>query len=107
MFFHLSSDKSMNLTAYLSDINEELIKAYKVVKDNVEELIENPTIQEMMSTLYRTWPELFGSPSTLEYALTSMSVIILYMPGSGPTVPTSMLWFPASFIMVIFYSHRV
>ena len=40
MFFHLASDKSMNLTAYLSDRNEELIKAYKVVKDNVDELIE-------------------------------------------------------------------
>ena len=40
MFFHLASDKNMNLTAYLSDINEELIKAFKVVRDNVRELIE-------------------------------------------------------------------
>jgi site-specific DNA-adenine methylase len=40
MFFHLVSDKSMTLTAYLSDTNEELIKAYNVVKANDGELIE-------------------------------------------------------------------
>jgi site-specific DNA-adenine methylase len=40
MFFHLASDKNMNLTAYLSDRNEELIKAFKVVRDGVGELIE-------------------------------------------------------------------
>ena len=38
MFLRLASDKSM--TAYLSDTNEELIKAFKVVRDSVGELIE-------------------------------------------------------------------
>ena len=40
MFFHLISDRNMRFTAYLSDINWELITAYKVVKNNVGELIE-------------------------------------------------------------------
>jgi hypothetical protein len=40
MFFHLISDRNMRFSAYLSDINEELITAYKVVKNNVKELIE-------------------------------------------------------------------
>jgi DNA adenine methylase len=39
MFFHLVYDKNMT-TAYLSDTNEELIKAFKVVRDSVGELIE-------------------------------------------------------------------
>lgn len=38
MFFHTFS-KNIQFTPYLSDMNEELINAYKVVKDNVEELI--------------------------------------------------------------------
>ena len=38
MFLRLASDKSM--TAYLSDTNEELIKAFKVVRNSVGELIE-------------------------------------------------------------------
>jgi DNA adenine methylase len=41
MFFHLISDRNMRFSAYLSDINEELITAYKVVKNNVRELIEH------------------------------------------------------------------
>jgi DNA adenine methylase len=40
MFFHLVSDKNMRFASYLSDINEELVIAYKVVKDNVKDLIE-------------------------------------------------------------------
>jgi DNA adenine methylase len=40
MFFHLISDRNMRFSAYLSDINEELITAYKVVKNRVRELIE-------------------------------------------------------------------
>src|SRR5215469_12364782 len=39
MFLHLAS-KNMISTAYLSDTNEELIKAYVVVRDSVAELIE-------------------------------------------------------------------
>ncbi len=38
MFFFLSS-KNLQFTSYLSDINEELINAYKVVKSKVEQLI--------------------------------------------------------------------
>jgi DNA adenine methylase len=40
MFFHLVSYKNMRFTAYLSDINTELITAHNVVKNNVTELIE-------------------------------------------------------------------
>lgn len=40
MFFHLMSDRNMRFAAYLSDINKELITAYKVVKNNVKELIQ-------------------------------------------------------------------
>jgi DNA adenine methylase len=39
MFLHLAS-KNMISIAYLSDTNEELIKAFKVVRDRVRELIE-------------------------------------------------------------------
>jgi DNA adenine methylase len=39
MFIHLAS-KNMISIAYLSDTNQELIKAYKVVRDSVGELIE-------------------------------------------------------------------
>lgn len=38
-FFYLASSKQLRFTAYLSDINEELINSYKVVKNDVEELI--------------------------------------------------------------------
>lgn len=40
MFFHLVSDRNMRFAAYLSDINQELITAYQVVKDNVKELLQ-------------------------------------------------------------------
>ena len=39
MFLHLAS-KNMISISYLSDTNEELIKAFKVVRDRVRELIE-------------------------------------------------------------------
>src|SRR5215831_4575510 len=38
MFFHLAS-KNIQFTSHLSDINEDLINAFKVVKDDVEVLI--------------------------------------------------------------------
>lgn len=38
MFFFLSS-KNLQFSSYLSDLNDELIYAYKVVKDKVEKLI--------------------------------------------------------------------
>ena len=40
LFFHLVSSRNLRFAAYLSDMNRELITAYKVVKDNVRELIE-------------------------------------------------------------------
>jgi DNA adenine methylase len=40
LFFYLISNKNMKFTAYLSDINSELINSYVVVKDNVEKLID-------------------------------------------------------------------
>jgi DNA adenine methylase len=39
LFFHLST-KNIRPRAYLSDINEELITTYKVVKNEVERLID-------------------------------------------------------------------
>lgn len=41
MFFHIVSDRNMRFAAYLSDINQELITAYQVVKNDVKELIEH------------------------------------------------------------------
>ena len=38
MFYHLSS-KNLRFRSYLSDTNEDLINAYKIVKNKVEELI--------------------------------------------------------------------
>jgi DNA adenine methylase len=40
MFFHLVSNRNMRFSAHLSDINEELITTYNVVKDEVKELIQ-------------------------------------------------------------------
>jgi DNA adenine methylase len=45
-FFYLVSSKQLNFTAYLSDINKELINAYRVIKDDVEALIESLKIHE-------------------------------------------------------------
>lgn len=39
VFFHLTT-KNLQFTAYLSDTNEELITVYRVVKDDVEKLID-------------------------------------------------------------------
>jgi DNA adenine methylase len=39
-FFHLASGRNLRFVAYLSDINQELINVYQVVKSNVEELID-------------------------------------------------------------------
>ena len=40
MFLDLTSDKSRQFSAYISDINSELINAYVAVRDNVEKLIK-------------------------------------------------------------------
>src|SRR5688500_18767397 len=38
-FFYLTLKRDYKLSSVLSDINQELINAYKVIKNNVEELI--------------------------------------------------------------------
>jgi D12 class N6 adenine-specific DNA methyltransferase len=40
LFFHLISNKNKPFTAYISDINPELINVYVAVKDDVEKLIK-------------------------------------------------------------------
>ena len=40
LFYHLASVRNRRFIAYLSDINQELINVYEVVKSNVEELID-------------------------------------------------------------------
>ena len=40
LFLHLISQKSRRLTAYISDINSELINVYLAVKDHIEKLIK-------------------------------------------------------------------
>jgi len=47
LFFHLTSDKSRQFTANISDINSELINAYLAVRDNVEQLIKLLTQHEV------------------------------------------------------------
>jgi len=39
-FYHLTSVRNLRFVAYLSDVNQELINVYKVVKSNVDELID-------------------------------------------------------------------
>ena len=45
-FFYLVSSKQLNFTPYLSDVNKELINAYRIIKDDVEALIELLRIHE-------------------------------------------------------------
>jgi DNA adenine methylase len=45
-FFYLVSSKQLKFAAYLSDVNKELIDAYRVVKDDVEALIELLKVHE-------------------------------------------------------------
>ena len=52
MFFFLSS-KNLQFTSYLSDINDELITTYKVVKDKLEGLI---TLLKYHQTEYEKSP---------------------------------------------------
>ncbi len=39
VFFYLRSQKNMKVKSFLSDINDELITAYKTIRDRIEELI--------------------------------------------------------------------
>jgi len=45
-FFYLVSSRQLKFTAYLSDINKELINAYRVIKDDVGALIDILKIHE-------------------------------------------------------------
>jgi DNA adenine methylase len=54
LFFYLVSNKNKRFTAYLSDINSELINSYIVVKDKVEKLIILLTQHEIA---YKKAPE--------------------------------------------------
>ncbi|MGI9012271.1 MAG: DNA adenine methylase [Nitrososphaeraceae archaeon] len=47
VFFYLVSQKNSRVESFLSDINEELIIAYKTIRDHVEELITILKIHEM------------------------------------------------------------
>lgn len=40
LFYHLASVRNKRFVAYLSDVNTDLINAYRVVKSNAEELID-------------------------------------------------------------------
>ncbi len=40
LFFHLISNRKLSFSSYLSDLNSELIITYKIVKDNVSELLQ-------------------------------------------------------------------
>jgi DNA adenine methylase len=40
LFYHLATVRNKRFVAYLSDVNEDLINAYRVVKSNAEELID-------------------------------------------------------------------
>jgi DNA adenine methylase len=40
LFFHLISNRKLSFSPYLSDLNKELIITYKIVKDNVSELLQ-------------------------------------------------------------------
>jgi DNA adenine methylase len=83
MFFHLMSDRNMRFSAYLSDINEELITAYKVVKDEVKELIQ---ILRKYEREYRINPSEFYyrlrdeiKPSNEEKSLFDYQIILLLL----------------------------
>jgi DNA adenine methylase len=56
LFFYLISSRNRQFAAYISDINPELINVYKVIKDNVEQLIKLLTEYEIG---YNQAPEYF------------------------------------------------
>jgi DNA adenine methylase len=56
LFFYLSTVKNLRFTAYLSDVNQELINAYRTVKSSIEELID---ILQIYKTEYHKSPEDF------------------------------------------------
>ena len=57
-FYYLTSKKNLRFIAYLSDINQELINVYQVIKSNVDELID---ILKVYKTEYNKNPQNFYS----------------------------------------------
>jgi DNA adenine methylase len=55
-FYHLTSVRNLRFVVYLSDVNQELINVYKVVKSNVDELIE---ILKTYKIEYHKAPQIF------------------------------------------------
>ena len=55
-FYHLASKKNLRFIAYLSDINQELINVYQVIKSNVDELIH---ILNTYKIEYNKAPQIF------------------------------------------------
>jgi DNA adenine methylase len=53
VFFYLTSQKNMKAKSFLSDINNELIFAYKTIRDHIEELI---TILKVYEKNYKKSP---------------------------------------------------
>jgi DNA adenine methylase len=53
VFFYIASQKNSRFESFLSDINEELIIAYKTIRDHVEELI---TILKLHKKEYKKFP---------------------------------------------------
>ena len=53
VFFYIVSQKNIRFESFLSDINEELIIAYKTIRDHVEELI---TILKLHEKEYKKFP---------------------------------------------------
>ncbi|MGI0021673.1 MAG: DNA adenine methylase [Nitrososphaeraceae archaeon] len=64
MFFYLVSNRNLGFTSFLSDTNSELINAYSIVRDDVEELIK---ILKYHQRQYRK------SPSQYYYQLRAMT----------------------------------
>jgi DNA adenine methylase len=54
VFFYLLSEKNLRFKAFLSDINEELINAFNIIKNDVEKLI---TILENHQRMYDRSPQ--------------------------------------------------
>ena len=53
VFFYIVSQKNIQFESFLSDINEELIIAYKTIRDHIEELI---TILKVHEREYKKFP---------------------------------------------------
>jgi len=74
VFFYLSSHKNCRFDAFLSDINQELLNSYYVVRDSVEELIR---ILKYHQEQYRL------SPKAYYYALRDRRELMNYVESAA------------------------